>query len=88
MGYEKKVNKDIFDFNKREIDYLIKHNSNLLSRISNSFKYVFPKLKSLGNYINISKLTEVDFNTANLNEGKNYEWLAVESGDIKFIFRK
>lgn len=88
MGYDNKINKEVFDFNRREIEHLIQYNSKLLRRIDKSFKYVYDKFKTLGNFIDITKLTEVDFNEANLNEGKNYEWLAVQSGNTEMIFRK
>jgi hypothetical protein len=77
-----------FLFDKGDIDRHVQYELRTLDKIGTSFNYVFSKLKALGQYKKVGS-RKVDLSKAKWNEGKNYDWLAIENGnDVRLLLRR
>ena len=79
-----------FQFDKKDVERLMKSELNILHKEKKSFDYVFNKLKELGHYLSGDDIVFPDkYDDKEIwKETKNYDWVAVENGNVQFIIRK
>jgi len=79
---------NIFKFDGEEIKNFIRYELNLYRDIKNSFEYTHAKLFEIGYGLTIEPTSKVNLNSIKWDKGKNYDWLAITSGDVSLIIRK
>lgn len=85
---EKNERPELFVFDEQDIQFQIIHKMNINSKASKSFTYVHEKLVLLGFHLDITDQKEYDLDSVKMDEGKNYNWVAITSGDYRFIIRQ
>lgn len=78
---------EIFNFDKNEIERVIQYELKVMSRLENSFDFVYDKLVKAKQHRNVSYAKKVNLNSIKKNEGKNYDWLAITCGNVQLIIR-
>lgn len=81
-----------FIFDDHDIHNIIISELQLLRKAKYSFNYIYDKLVTTGNHLDVSTVTEIDLGVIKACEGKNYNWIAVSTTDIKgtieFVIRQ
>jgi hypothetical protein len=81
------INDQLFKFEKSDIESYIRYDMKLFKEMRKSFNFIYDKMIVLGFNLNINSDEVVDLEKQNWDEGKNYHWLAITSGDVKLLIR-
>jgi len=77
-------NVSVFDFSGDHVKSKITYKLKLFRRMGESFEYVHDKLVSLGHHVSGDS---PKVNNDICSEGKNYDWVAITSGNVKMLIR-
>jgi len=80
--------KEPYKFEKNDITRHIQYDLEVMRNLESSFNYVFEKLELKKHFVNLDKKKgEIKLHKVKADEGKNYDWIAVQSGTVKLIIR-